>query len=119
MSKQGYEIIAKIREVDNLMTPQLQTWVFEVHPEVSFHTLNGRRPLKHSKHKTEGKDERVRLLLPHYPSIQNHLDELKRARIGEDDLLDAAVAAWTAEAVARGDVPRQFDTRGLRMEIVF
>jgi len=73
MSKQGYEIIAKIREVDDLMTPELQTWVFEVHPEVSFHTLNGGRPLKYSKHKTEGKNERVRLLLPHYPAIQKHL----------------------------------------------
>ena len=31
--KQAYEIIAKIREVDDLMTPELQTWVFEVHPE--------------------------------------------------------------------------------------
>lgn len=59
MSKQAYEIIAKIREVDGLMTPELQTWVFEVHPEVSFYTLNGRHPLEHSKHEREGKDERV------------------------------------------------------------
>jgi predicted RNase H-like nuclease len=119
ISKQAFEIIGKIREVDDLMTPELQTWVFEVHPEVSFHTLNGRRPLRCSKHETEGKDERLRLLLPHYPAIQKHLGELKRAHVGEDDLLDAAVAAWTAEAVARGDVSRQFDSKGLRMEIVF
>jgi predicted RNase H-like nuclease len=119
MSKQAYEIIAKIREVDDLMTLEMQTWVFEVHPEVSFYSLNGRRPMKHSKHEGEGKDERLRLLLPHYPAIQKHLGELKRAQVGEDDLLDAAVAAWTAESVARGVVPRQYDRRGLRMEIVY
>jgi predicted RNase H-like nuclease len=62
MSKQACEIIAKIREVDDLMTPELQTWVFEVHPEVSFYTLNGRQSLKHSKHQREGKNERSRLL---------------------------------------------------------
>jgi predicted RNase H-like nuclease len=119
MSKQAYEIIAKIREVDDLMTPEIQTWLFEVHPEVSFYTLNGRHPLKHSKHEREGKEERIQLLLPHYPAIQKHLGELKRSQTGEDDLLDAAVAAWTAESVARGVVPRQYDSRGLRMEIVY
>jgi predicted RNase H-like nuclease len=119
MSKQAYETIAKISEVDDSMTPEMQTWVFEVHPEVSFYTLNGRRPLKHSKHEREGKDERLRLLSPYYPSIQKHLGELKRVRVGKDDLLDAAVAAWTAESVVKGVVPRQYDSRGLRMEIVF
>ena len=119
MSKQAYEIIAKIREVDDLMTPELQTWVFEVHPEVSFYALNGRRSLIHSKHEREGKDERLRLLSPHYPSIQNHLSELKRTQVGEDDVIDAAVAAWTAEMVATGIVPRQFDSKRLKMEIVY
>ena len=119
MSKQAYEIIAKIREVDELMTPELQTWVFEVHPEVSFHTLNGRQSLKHSKHERNGKDERMQLLLPHYSEIQKQLADLGRASVGEDGLLDAAVAAWTAECVARGEVAREYDKRGLRMEIVF
>lgn len=118
MSKQAYETIAKIREVDDLMTPELQTWVFEVHPEVSFYTLNDGHSLKHSKHERQGKDERIQLLLPHYPEIQKHLGELRRGQIGEDDMLDAAVATWTAEMVVKGVVPRQFDSRGLRMEIV-
>jgi predicted RNase H-like nuclease len=81
------------------MTPELQTWVSEVHPEVSFYTLNGRHSLSYSKHNREGKDERLRLLLPHFPEIRKHLGESKRAQIGEDDLLDAAVAAWSAESV--------------------
>lgn len=118
MPRQAYEIIPKIREVDNLMTTELQEWMFEVHPEMSFYTLNGRQALKHSKHEREGKSERMQLLLPHYPGIRAQLAELSRNKIGHDDLLDAAAAAWTAERVARGDVPRQFDTKGLRMEIV-
>ena len=119
MSRQAFEIIAKIREVDDLMTPELQTWIFEVHPEISFYTLKGQCPLKHSKHKREGKDERLHLLLSHYPAIRQHVAELERTMATEDDLLDAAVAAWTAECVARGNVPRQYDSKGLRMEIVF
>ena len=118
LSRQAFEIIRKIREVDDLITPDLQTWIFEVHPEVSFWALNGKCPLKHAKHKREGREERLNLLLPHYPRIETHLAEVKRIEVGADDVLDAAVAAWTAECVAGGVVPRQFDSRGLRMEIV-
>ena len=118
MSKQAFEIIDKIREVDDVMTPELQRWVFEVHPEVSFYALNGRRPLTHSKHDRQGVEERIKLLVPDYPRIQDHLAELERAKVEEDDLLDAAAAAWTAQCVAEGAVPRQYDCKGLRMEIV-
>jgi predicted RNase H-like nuclease len=100
------------------MTPELQASIFEVHPEISFWALNGRRPLRHKKYKREGRAERLRLLLPHFPAIQEHLDELDRRKSGQHDLLDVAAAAWTADRVARGVVPRQFDRKGLRMEIV-
>jgi hypothetical protein len=48
---------------------------------------------------------------------QDQLAELDRAQVGEQELPDAAGAAWTAECVFRGLGPRQFDSRGLRMEI--
>lgn len=119
LSRQAFEIISKIREVDDLMTPELQTWVFEVHPELSFWALNERQPLKHRKLDREGKEERLALLLRHYPAIRTNLTELRRTQVADHDLLDAAVAAWSAECVASGAVPRQFDNRGLRMEIVY
>lgn len=119
LSRQAFEIISKIREVDELITPALQTRIFEVHPEVSFWALNGGQSLKHRKLNREGKAERIKLLLQHYPTINTHLAELERSTAAQHDLLDAAVAAWTAECVARGAVPRQFDSRGLRMEIVY
>lgn len=119
LSRQSFEILAKIREVDDLMTPKLQTRVFEVHPDVSFWALNGKQPLKHKKDKREGRWERLRLLLPHYPAIEEHLAQLDRTKAADHDLLDAAAAAWTAERVARGAVSRQFDSGGLRMEIIY
>jgi predicted RNase H-like nuclease len=61
----------------------------------------------------------VRNVLRRYPAIRTHLAEFDRAKVAEHDLSDAGVAAWTAECVAYGAVPRQFDSRGLRMEIVY
>jgi predicted RNase H-like nuclease len=90
-----------------------------VHPEVSFWALNGRQSLKHAKLTKEGKEERLEPLLTRYPAIRSHLAEAKISRLATDDLLDAAAAAWTAESVANGIVPRQFDSKGLRMEIVY
>jgi predicted RNase H-like nuclease len=119
LSRQAFELIPKIREVDDLLTPELQVSIFEVHPEVSFWALNGRRPLRHKKYESEGRAERLRLLLPHFPAIQEHLAELDRRKSGQHDLLDAAAAAWTADCVAKRVVARQFDERGLRMEIVY
>ena len=66
LSRQAFEIIPKIREVDDLITPELQMRIFEVHPEVSFRALNGGQSLKHRKLDREGKEERLKLLLPHY-----------------------------------------------------
>jgi predicted RNase H-like nuclease len=119
LSRQAFEIISKIREVDDLMTPEVQRWVFEIHSELSFWALNGRQPLKHRKGDREGKEERLSLLIGQYLNLAMHLGEIRRSKAEQHDLLDAAVAAWTAERVATGIVPRQFDNRGLRMEIVF
>ena len=49
VSKQMFNIFPKIREVDALMTPALQTRVREVHPEVAFAALNGWTPLAQPK----------------------------------------------------------------------
>lgn len=66
--------------------------LFEVHPEVSFRELAG-GPLETKKSFT-GQTHRVELLA----SAGIHLD----GRI-DDDLLDAAIAAWSAARYARGE----------------
>lgn len=124
MSKQAYNTTSKIREVDQAMTPDpaLQEWVVEIHPEVSFWALNGRRPMSHKKKSAVGKEERLHLL------SQVFEDDFARVAVprgaGRDDFLDACAAAWTAWRLAEGRAERllpnpPLDARGLRMEMVY
>ena len=77
------------------MTPECQRWAFEVHPEVCFWALNGQHPMAHNKKTKEGAAERIAVLRLVFPEIGRHLaDQLPR--VGTDDLLDTAAAAWTA-----------------------
>jgi len=57
--------------------------------------------MKHNKKTKEGTAERVALLRRAFPEIEQHL--VKRPpRAGADDLLNAAVEAWTALRWNRG-----------------
>ncbi len=126
VSRQAFNIFAKIRELDALMTPDLATRIFEVHPEVAFWRLNGgtamRLPKKiKSRASPAGLDERRRLLQGHgfEPAF---LSRKPPAGAGPDDLVDAAVCAVIAERIARGDArpmpdPPERDSRGLAVAI--
>jgi predicted RNase H-like nuclease len=95
LSQQAWGIIPKIKEVDDTITSGCQQWVFEVHPEVCFGALNQNRPMVHNKKTRDGIAERVAVLRPVFPDIEQHLVN-RPPRVGADDLLDAAAAAWTA-----------------------
>ncbi len=95
VSQQAWGIAPKIKQVDDAITPDRQRWAFEVHPEVCFWALAGERPMAHGKKTKEGSAERVVLLRRVFPEIETHLAN-RPARVGADDLLDAAAAAWTA-----------------------
>jgi predicted RNase H-like nuclease len=95
LSQQAFGIIPKIKQVDDAITPQCQHWAFEVHPEVCFCALNKRRPMTHNKKTKDGAAERIAMLRPIFPEIERHLAN-RPPRVGADDLLDAAAAAWTA-----------------------
>ena len=118
LSKQAWNLVAKIRELDALMTPELQPRVSEAHPESSFTELAG-TPLATRKTTAEGRDERMRLLLPSFADIGEHL---ARHVAVAADVLDAFAAAWTARRMADGTA-RWFgddgerDARGLRMTV--
>src|SRR5262245_49798707 len=64
VSIQAWAIVPKIVEVDGLLRadPKRQEIVREVHPEVCFYHLNGRRPISMSKATALGHQERVALL---------------------------------------------------------
>ena len=122
ISKQTYAILPKIREADGAMTPELQKRVVEVHPEVSFCSLNKMQPLAHSKKSPAGAQKRERLLAKLFE------DDLAcravRDGVWLEDFFDACAAAWTARRLALGKAERlpagpSVDGRGLRMEIVY
>jgi predicted RNase H-like nuclease len=94
ISAQSYALGRRILEVDQYARDDER--VIEVHPEVSFREL-AHRPLL-SKHRLEGLVERRGLL------EEAGLDVPASApRIAEPDLLDATIAAWSAQRYARGE----------------
>jgi predicted RNase H-like nuclease len=129
VSKQCFNLFPKIRELDALMTPGLQSRVYETHPEVAFWALNGEQALsepKKLKSRPYGPGLELRRgLLAAAGYDRSFLSDASafRARdVGPDDLLDAAVCSWTAARIARGEGRRfpvnpDVDAKGLRMEI--
>lgn len=128
VAKQIFHIFPKMREIDALLTPAVQSRVYEVHPELAFWAMNGETPLPLPK-KVKGR--------PHEPGLDLRRDLLqargfplallppatyRRAEVGADDLLDACACAWSARRIAGGRALRYpaqppIDERGLRMEI--
>ena len=125
LSKQSFFIMDKVRQVDELLTPAMQKRVREIHPEVGFYVLNGRKPAESNKKVLSGRQERTRLLAPFFPDAERIVTTYRRTRAVEpDDILDALVAAWTAATAARGrtaTLPEHpdCDSKGLRMEILY
>jgi predicted RNase H-like nuclease len=126
LSRQTWAILPKIREVDDVLRrdPHLQSWVREIHPEVSFTAWRGGEPMRHSKATLQGLAERRALVELTYGSIAPLVAALPRKHAHVDDLLDAFAALWTAERIATGragTLPHEpsKDAVGLRMEIVF
>lgn len=121
MSRQAFSILPKIREVDDLMTPEVQGTVHEVHPEVCFYGLTG-NPMSHNKKSTDGKVERLSVLQGHFIGIGRALNMFPRSQVASDDVLDAYAAAWTALRIAENGAKRipprpSIDAKGLRMEM--
>jgi predicted RNase H-like nuclease len=96
-SRQAWALKKKILEVDAHASDKR---LHEVHPELSFQLLAG-HPLAYSKKSWGGQRERQALLRKagiHFPKTLGDVD-----RIGVDDVVDAAIAAWSARRIARGE----------------
>ncbi len=127
ISQQTYNILAKIKEVDLCLKPSEQRRVIEVHPEICFWSLNGKRTLSFSKKESSrrGIEERLRLLRTRIPSptLDELVESFPRGGAGLDDVIDALVAAYTAKRYLERKFfrlpqhPNQ-DARGLRMEMI-
>ncbi|GLK82400.1 DUF429 domain-containing protein [Ancylobacter defluvii] len=130
VSKQAFHIFGKIAEIDRLLRarPALAGRIHECHPEVSFWAMNGGHALDVAKKVRNapyqpGLAKRRELL-----AVQGFEDAFTsplRARalkVGEDDLIDACAAAWTAGRIARGQavgfpVLPERDGEGLPIQI--
>lgn len=78
--------------------------LYEVHPELAFSALAG-SPLAESKHTQEGRATRRALLAAagiELPSARSVRSGAGGPAPAEDDLLDAAAAAWSARRIAAG-----------------
>lgn len=123
ISKQAWNIVAKINEVDRCLSTHDERRVAEMHPECSFLAMrnldsNDAPPLA-SKHTLLGREQRTALIrrafgtIPHVP---------RGAQL--DDVLDAYAVLWSAERFARDDhftlqgPTAERDARGLLMRIV-
>ena len=110
--------MAKIKEVDALISRDHEHRVAEMHPECSFVAMNSGETLA-SKHTSLGIEQRSRLVESHFGVTPI---PLQFARI--DDVLDAYAVLWSAERFAVGihrtmpEHNEQRDARGLLMRIV-
>jgi len=115
-----YEAVA--REVAREIAPYHQRTFFEVHPEVSFYQLNEDRPLQYRKRSIHGQNERRALLGIKISRVERILDA-RIPGVRKSHLLDAAACMWTARralgrAITRMPMDPEWDSEGLRMEIV-
>jgi predicted RNase H-like nuclease len=94
-SAQGWALRTAILDVARVDDERVR----EVHPEVSFVVLAG-ESLVFGKKTWNGQRERLRLLAGAGIELPDRLDA---GLVAADDVLDAAVAAWTATRIARGD----------------
>jgi predicted RNase H-like nuclease len=98
-SQQSWALGPKIFEVEEWLRGYPGP-VWEIHPEVSFATL-ARHPLSHPKRSWAGVRERCSLLESAGIVLGAVSGEATR-RATVDDMLDAAVAAWSARRLVAG-----------------
>ena len=109
VSRQGFAIFPKIREIDALLRarPDLVPRVYEVHPELAFWALNGNRALGQPK-KVKGTPYgpgmalRRALLKQAGPLPGTLIDAPPPRGAAQDDLLDALAGLTVALDLARG-----------------
>ena len=129
LSMQSWGFAQRIREMDEYLQTHLSDSprIREMHCDVGFWGLNGRRPLRHHQRTPEGRKERIDILRRHLPSVDTVLAKLMEAHRSSS----VPPMRWLialAGAVTAGAPPGQLctlpeepekDARGLSMEMVF
>ncbi len=132
ISKQTFNIMPKIREVDTLMQhdSKARRIVREVHPEICFWSINSAKPMRFYKKTEQGFKERVELL-EHcrrgaWDAIAATADIYRKTRhpgigVARDDIVDAMANTITALQPNLHTLPDNppLDSTGLPMEMVY
>jgi len=125
---QAWNIFKKVREIDDFLAKSgtSRQRLVEVHPELSFMALNGNESLQASKHHVQGINQRRALLAGAFgrDAVLSTAKQLAGTRAGENDLLDALAALWSARRILEGKQtclpsPPPRDTTGLPMRICY
>lgn len=130
LSKQTFNIIPKIREVDNFIRSEhynpRKKRIREVHPEVCFWGLNGCSEMEYNKKSALGICERMGVLNDYMKDVNKIFDNTrsryKKYQVADDDIIDALVCAVTAlfnESLSTFPASPEKDTNGIPMEIVY
>jgi predicted RNase H-like nuclease len=105
ITRQSFAILDRIKEVDCALQNSrlLREKVREIHPEVCFYFLNGRRPMQYPKRTVGGAAERETLVENVFGTAFTDIRaQIHRRLATDDDIRDALVAAWTAGRIADG-----------------
>jgi len=129
LSVQAYHLIPRIRELDALLTPEIQKRVWESHPELSFLAMTG-APIPYPKRTLAGQAARLHALQHTLgdahdalvSTLQAFRERVSSKHAGVDDLLDACALAWSAWRHRNGESEQcpsevALDSRGLQMVI--
>lgn len=101
-SRQTYMIFDKIKDVDTVITPSLQSKLIEGHPEVSFATMQGGVATPNRKASVAGRSERLQALAPSFGDVSSFLTRGRSLGVEADDVLDAFAMLWTARRLRDG-----------------
>jgi len=99
ITRQTFALVAKIKEVAQAVEAGAR--VYEIHTEVSFRALKGATMVWPEK-TYQGTDERLRLLAT--AGIFVPLGRIAGSEL--DDAVDASIAAWSAQRIAKGEAQR-------------
>jgi predicted RNase H-like nuclease len=124
ISKQTFAIIPKIRAVDECVrSTDLRHRLFEVHPEVSFASLQG-SPTLLAKKDARGHEQRRALIAKYFgpEAFASVVAQIGSRSVTADDIADAFAALWSAERILAGTAQRlpndsAVDFYGLPMHI--
>ncbi|MBM3683591.1 MAG: DUF429 domain-containing protein [Actinobacteria bacterium] len=120
LTRQAWNLLPKIREVDAVVRAEGDDRIREAHPEAAFAALAG-APLVDPKRSASGAARRRALLRAALPELASTLDAGPPAGAAADDLADAAVLAWSARRLVTGTAVTVGDgapdAMGLRMRI--